>query len=228
MNGGPLTELRLSDASGEEPACIGHVLPPKDKEKPPPLRSILTRPVIISISSYGMLALLVKAAVALIPLVWSTPVELGGLGLSPASIGLWISGFGWMNGIFQYVCFSPLMSRFGPRSVFLTSVLTCALIYALFPFENLALRHASSGSKVAEKLFIILQLSSLGIGEMGFSKSILFSGPVCAPALTKHESIRRRKHVRCFCRSQQAIARRDQWPRADGGVDPTHDWTRHS
>ena len=181
MNSGPLTELRRSgtssDASGEEPANIGHVLPPKDKEKPPPLRSILTRPVIISISSYGMLAFLLMAVVALIPLVWSTPVELGGLGLSPASIGLWMSGFGCTSGIFQYVCFPPLISRFGPRTVFLTSVSMCVLVYTMFPFENLALRHASSHPNVAEKLLIILQLWSFSIAQMGYSKSIPFSRP---------------------------------------------------
>ncbi|KAH9059733.1 major facilitator superfamily domain-containing protein [Lactarius vividus] len=42
-------------------ASISHPLPPKGLEKPPPLRSILTRPVLISISSYAMLALLVTA-----------------------------------------------------------------------------------------------------------------------------------------------------------------------
>ncbi len=179
MNCGPLTGLRPSEtssnAAGEEPASISHVLPPKGVEKPPPLRSVLTRPVLISISSYAMLVLLSTAAIALIPLVWSTSVELGGLGLSPASIGLWMSGYGCMNGVFQYAFFPRLVSRFGPRGVFLTSVSMCALIYVLFPFENLAFRHASGGPKVAERLLITLQLLSLGIAEMGFSKSIPFS-----------------------------------------------------
>jgi len=121
-----------------------------------------------------MLALLTAAGVALIPLVWSTSVELGGLGLSPASIGLWMSGYGCMSGIVQYVFFLRFISRFGPRGVVLTSVSVCALIYASFPFENLALRHASSGPTGAEKLLIMLQLSSLGIGEMGFSAAFMY------------------------------------------------------
>ncbi|KAH9005475.1 major facilitator superfamily domain-containing protein [Lactarius hatsudake] len=158
VNCGPLTGPETSsDALGEEPAGISHtLLPPKGLEKPPPLRSILTRPVLISVSSYAMLALLSTAAIALIPLVWSTSIELGGLGMSPASIGLWMSGYGCVNGIAQYAFFPRLVSRFGPRAVFLASV------------SNLALRHAASGIKVAEKLLITLQLSSLGIAEMGF------------------------------------------------------------
>ncbi|KAH9165758.1 MFS general substrate transporter [Lactarius sanguifluus] len=178
VNYGPLTGPRASETSsnalGEGPAGILPTLPPKGSEKPPPLRSILTRPVLISVSSYAMLALLSTAAIALIPLVWSTSIELGGLGLSPASIGLWMSGYGCMSGIVQYAFFPRLVSRFGPRAVFLASVSVCALIYALFPFENLALRHASSGLQVVERLLITLQLSSLGIAEMGFGASYLF------------------------------------------------------
>ncbi|KAH9027350.1 hypothetical protein EDB84DRAFT_1563434 [Lactarius hengduanensis] len=62
----------------------------------------------------------------------------------------------WQRGIVQYVSVR-------------------ALIYPLFPFENLALRHASNGLKVAERLLITLQLSSFGIAEiMGFGASYLF------------------------------------------------------
>lgn len=177
---GPLTGLRSSGTSRgparEEPANTSpHAgLSPKGTDRLPPLRAVLTRPVLISIASYAMLALLTKASIALIPLVWSTSVELGGLGLSPASIGLWMSVFGFMSGIVQYVIFPRLISRFGPRCVVLTSISTCALVYIVFPFENLALRHASSGPQVVESLLIILQLSSLGIAEMGVSAVLMY------------------------------------------------------
>ncbi|KAH9005477.1 MFS general substrate transporter [Lactarius hatsudake] len=175
---GPLTEPRpsetSSDGAGEESASISPILPPNGLEKPPPLRSILTRPVLISISSYAMLSLLGTASDALIPLVWSTSVEFGGLGLSPASIGLWMSGYGWINGIVQYVLFPRFVSRLGLRRAFLTSVSMCALTYALFPFENLALRHASGGSEVTERLLIMLQLLSAGIADMGYSAIYMY------------------------------------------------------
>ncbi|KAI9443984.1 MFS general substrate transporter [Lactarius indigo] len=180
VNFGPLTGLPPpspeigSDAAGEEPASILHALPPKVLEKPPPLRSILTRPVLISISSYSILALLCMAAIALIPLVWSTSIELGGLGLSPAPIGLWMSGYGCMNGIVQYALFPRFISRFGPKAVFLAGVSICALIYTLFPLENLALRYAPGGSEVAERLLIMSQMSSLCIAQMGFSAIYMY------------------------------------------------------
>ncbi|KAH9005485.1 MFS general substrate transporter [Lactarius hatsudake] len=169
-----LSSTAGSDTAGEESASISHPLPPKASEKPPPLRSILTRPVLISISSYAMLALLSMAAVALIPLVWSTSVEFGGLGLSPASIGLWMSGSGCVNGVVQYAFFPRFVSRFGPRAVFLASISMCALIYALFPFENLASRHTFGGSKVTKRLLIVLQISSLSIAQMGYSTIYMY------------------------------------------------------
>lgn len=180
MNRGPLTELRpsgtISGPAREEPAnTLPHAaLSPKGTDRPPPLSAILNRPVLISIASYGMLALLTKATIALIPLVWSTSVELGGLGMNPASIGLWMSVYGFMSGVVQYVIFPRLISRFGPRSAVLTSISTCALVYIAFPFENLLLRHTSRGLQVMESLLIILQLSSSGIAEMGVCKPIPF------------------------------------------------------
>jgi len=179
VNCGPLTGPHpsgaTSDPAGEEPAGISHsVLSPKGADKPPPFRAILTRPVLISISTSAILALLTKASIALIPLVWSTSVKFGGLGMSPASIGLWMSVYGGISGVVQYVFFPHLISRFGPRSVVLTSVSVCALTYVLFPFENLALGHAPRGLHVAGRLLILLQLTSLGIAEMGSSAIYMY------------------------------------------------------
>ena len=91
-----------------------------------------------------MLALLDMAAMALIPLVWSTPVELGGLDLSPASIGLWMSAYGCLNGVVQFTMFPRVVARLGPGRVFLASITAYVLIYTTFPFENLAARARSS------------------------------------------------------------------------------------
>jgi len=47
----------------------------KDTQKPPPLYSLLTIPVPVSISNYAVLTLLEMASLALIPLIWSTSVD---------------------------------------------------------------------------------------------------------------------------------------------------------
>ncbi len=121
-----------------------------------------------------MLALLDISAMALIPLVWSTPIELGGLSLSPASIGLWLSAYGCLNGVVQFTLFPYVVGRLGPGRVVLASIISYVIIYSMFSFENLAARYATSthggGTNAAVSLFVILQLASTCITDMGFSE----------------------------------------------------------
>jgi hypothetical protein len=127
----------------------------------------------ISIANYGMLALLDMSAMALVPLVWSTPIELGGLDLSPASIGLWLSGYGCLNAVLQFVFFPSVVGRLGPGRVVLVSIAVYIIIYTMFPFENLAARHAAAshgGTNMTLWVLVVLQLAAICITDMGFSE----------------------------------------------------------
>ncbi|KAH9030836.1 MFS general substrate transporter [Lactarius deliciosus] len=178
MNSRPSEKPLCIHANGNSDTHQGEVgdssgldMSPKEPEKPLPLRSVLTKPVVVTIVNHAMFGLLNMVAVTYIPLVWSTPVEFGGLNLSPASIGVWLSLYGGMSGIFQFVFFSHLITRFGPRRIFISSIVACAAIYTIFPFENLALRVAAGGgSNLAFSLLVILQLSSLCVSELGYRK----------------------------------------------------------
>jgi MFS family permease len=143
-------------------------------EGPLPLRALLTRPVVVSVANYGMIALLDMVTGTLLPLVWSTSVEFGGLGMSPASIGLWLGGYGFMNCIFQLVAFPPIVKRFGPRRIFITGLILYSPVYIMFPFENLALRHSSGGLNLTAALLIVLQLSAMPFCAMGFSTIFMY------------------------------------------------------
>ena len=147
--------------------------PPKDTlaDKPLPLRALLTRPVVISIANSAVISLLEIAARTLISLVWSTPVEFGGLSMSPAAIGLWIGAFGFMCGIFQFVAVPRLVRRFGPRHVSIICTTLFFPTYILFSFEILALRHSSHGQNLVLWLLISLQLSAISFAQMGFGMS---------------------------------------------------------
>ncbi|KAH9059712.1 MFS general substrate transporter, partial [Lactarius vividus] len=139
-----------------------------ESDKPLPLRSVLTKPVVITTANYVLLSLLNGVAMTYIPLVWSTPVKYGGLDLSPASIGLGLSLYGGMGGFFQFIFFSHFVSHFGLRRVFVFSIASCAVIFTLFPFENLAV--AIRGPTFIVWLLIILQMSSLCVFDMAYSK----------------------------------------------------------
>jgi hypothetical protein len=158
------TELRATDAIA--PAT------------PLPLHMLLTKPVIISISNYAMLALLDMSAMVLIPLVWSTPVELGGLNLSPATIGLWLSAYGCLNGVLQFAFFPRVVGPLGPGRVVLFGIVAYhdhVIIYTMFSFENMAARYYAisthgTDTDTAVWLFVILQLASICFTDMGFSR----------------------------------------------------------
>jgi hypothetical protein len=153
--------------------------PAKDAKGPLPLRALLTRPVVISVANYGMIGLLDIIGEALIPLVWSTSVEFGGLGMSPASIGLWMAcGYGLMSCVFQLVAFPRIVRRFGPRRLFIASILGFFSVYIMFPFENMALRHSSP---LAAGLLIMLQLSAISFSDVGFGKFAQNFTTLCAP-----------------------------------------------
>ncbi|KAH8993669.1 MFS general substrate transporter [Lactarius deliciosus] len=144
--------------------------PVKDQERPLPLRALLTKPVVVSIANYCMISLLDIITIALIPLVWSTSVGFGGLGMSPASIGLWTSGYGIMNGVFQFVAFPRFVGRFGPWHIFIACIILFFPVYIMFPLESLALRHSTRDLNPAVGLLMILQLSAETLANMGFDR----------------------------------------------------------
>ncbi|KAI9452901.1 MFS general substrate transporter [Lactarius psammicola] len=180
LNSKPSKTLRVARPNSDTPQeevddSPNPDMPLNEPEKPLPLRSVLTKPVVVTVINHAMLGLLTVVSYAYIPLVWSTPVEFGGLDLSPASIGLLLSMYGSMSGIFQLALLSPLITRLGLRRLFVSSIVACAIIYTIFPFENLALRVvAGSGPNLVVWLLVILQLLSLCVSEMGFATMYLY------------------------------------------------------
>ncbi|KAH9005431.1 MFS general substrate transporter [Lactarius hatsudake] len=170
VNSGPVMKPNTEVNSDLLRVGEGEILdgPVKDHESPLPLSALLTRPVVVSIANYCMIPLLEIIAITLIPLIWSTSVEFCGLGMSPASIGLWMTGYGFTNGIFQFVAFPHIVGRLGPRRIFIASTLCFIPVYIMFPFENLALHHPFRGANVVTALLMILQLSAISLSDMGF------------------------------------------------------------
>jgi len=169
----PSAKLQFVTANSDREEEVVSPDLPNESDEPLPIRSVLTKPVVVSLANYSMLALLNAMIESCIPLVWSTPVEYGGLNLSPASIGLWLSLYGFMDGIFQFLFFSHFVSRFGLRRVFVFSIASCALISVIFPFENLAMV-AGGGPNLVVWLLIILQLALYCVFDLGYGAMYIF------------------------------------------------------
>ncbi|KAI0264194.1 MFS general substrate transporter [Gloeopeniophorella convolvens] len=113
----------------------------------PSLRALLTKPVLLSVANYAMLSLLEISLLVLQPLIYSTPISLGGLGMAPAAIGTAVGLLGIPNA-FQFTWFPPAVARFGPRRVFIAGVASFLPAFVLFPLANLAARQGGPDSGV--------------------------------------------------------------------------------
>ncbi|KAG2153184.1 major facilitator superfamily domain-containing protein [Suillus clintonianus] len=83
-----------------------------------PLRDLLTPTVVIPIANYAMLAFLDISFRVLLPLFFSTPTYLGGLGFSPSSIGSWLALFGIVDGVFQALFFAKIVDWLSAKRLF--------------------------------------------------------------------------------------------------------------
>ncbi|KAI6032822.1 MFS general substrate transporter [Pisolithus orientalis] len=141
-------------------------------DAPVPLRTLLTPERILYIVNYGILAMVEICMFVLLPLFLSTPIELGGLGQTPAMIGLWMSGYGIVNSLFQAFFFAPLVSRFGKRTLFRVSYACFIPIFAIFPVVNCVAR--STGIWWGVWGLMGCQLGLAVVTDMAFSSILMY------------------------------------------------------
>ncbi|CAE6442355.1 unnamed protein product [Rhizoctonia solani] len=81
----------------------------------PPLSSLLTPRVCTTILNYALLSLLDISLVSLAPIVFASPVAVGGLGMQPATIGLVLALQGFFTGAAAALLVPRLQRCFGMR-----------------------------------------------------------------------------------------------------------------
>lgn len=119
------------DFAEDEPLSHPH------KHEAMSLRKLVSyQPVLLSVGNYGSLALIEMAFLAVLPLFYSTPPELGGLGFPPSTIGYCMGAFGIMNGVFQGLFFTKIIDRLGPRRLFMVSMGAFTPIYLVGQFTK--------------------------------------------------------------------------------------------
>ncbi|KAF9007542.1 member of major facilitator superfamily multidrug-resistance, DHA1 sub-family [Cyathus striatus] len=109
---------------------------PIDQEKPLPLWSLLTWRVIIAAGNYACLSLVDISFRAIQPLFYSTPIEMGGLGLPPSVIGKILSIYGVFNGLLQVFFFAQINDRWGSKNTFMFGIAAAIPIFMSFPVIN--------------------------------------------------------------------------------------------
>jgi hypothetical protein len=106
------------------------------EDGPLPLRQLLVYPVIISTSNYMALAFLHISLNALMPLFFAMPVEIGGLGFDPPTIGYVMGAYGAFTGLFQAFYFAKIIHYLGERRIFVWGMLTFLPIFTIFPIMS--------------------------------------------------------------------------------------------
>ena len=155
----------------------GEAHPEHTCEPVPPLRDILTGPVVLSIANYLWLSFLDIAFCALGPLFLATPIHLGGLGMSPARIGLSLGILGPLDAVAQGLFFTKILRRLGLKKLFLTCMLCFVPLFAMAPAINHFARQW--GLSPAIWALIVLQCTINCFTEMGFSERGLLNS--CQP-----------------------------------------------
>ncbi|KIM86414.1 hypothetical protein PILCRDRAFT_65362 [Piloderma croceum F 1598] len=159
--------LRVPDNESTEPN-----ISKSTRESPVPLRELFIFPIVISVSNYASLALIDMAMLALLPLFYSSPIEHGGLNLSPSTIGILLGTFGLLNGVFQAFFFAKIIKRLGAKNLFITGISSSILIFLLFPLINLlALRR---GVSPIVWVAVVCQLVITIIMDMSYATIFIF------------------------------------------------------
>ncbi|KAF5359756.1 hypothetical protein D9756_003027 [Leucocoprinus leucothites] len=138
-----------------------------------PLKDLLTRPLLVALANHGFLCFLDQAHQALLPLMYSTSIDLGGLGLRPDQIGLIMGVWGACNAVFQVTCFPKLMAMLGPRKLYIRCFAALLVTFSAFPILNCLARWPAC-PEAAIWLTICCQMTFYTFLFMGYGCTQLF------------------------------------------------------
>ena len=137
-------------------------------DKPPPLRQLLTYPVVISVTNYSCLFFFDSSHFALVPLFFTMPIEIGGLGFDPRRIGYIVGVSRAVDAVFMATYFPKVVRYLGERRTYILSMATFQLLWVLFPVMNLCARHYGISTSVWTGIFLWIVLATSTDMAFGF------------------------------------------------------------
>lgn len=156
-----------------DPAAVDayHNLPQESNLEQPSLRSALkSRTLQLIVVNFAFLAFSEMCYSVLMPLMYSTSIELGGLGLDPYEIGLIMGVWGFVNIFVQMNVLGRVIRKYGASRVYkfaYSSFLICFLMYPVSAY--LARQNGAIGFGVY--VSVLIQLSFQFFIHMGFGTS---------------------------------------------------------
>ncbi|KAH9902895.1 major facilitator superfamily domain-containing protein [Cubamyces lactineus] len=130
--------------------------------QPVGLRTILVPRVLYPILNYGFLALTDQSVIVLVPLMYSTSIDLGGLGFSSFTIGV-IQGIGGcVGGAIQIFTFPYMQRKFGSKRLYGCSFAMYFVVYALFPLLSFVVKREGKVGTAAWALVVLQWVAYVG------------------------------------------------------------------
>ena len=124
--------------------------------------------VLITVINCGFMGFCDMSLAALTPLMWSTSLENGGLGFTPYTIGLVFAVFGILNMFFQAMVVGRVVRCFGPRNVYIGSMVPWLVSVVCFPLERyFAQRAGHADWRVWTVIIVQLVMYCLATGCYG-------------------------------------------------------------
>ena len=139
----------------------------------PDTSTILTHRVLLAIVNFGFLAFLEIALCALLPIFLASSPIVGGLGLSPPSIGTVLGGLGLLNGFIQILFFVPAHEFLGTRLLYTVGVAVFAAIYGLMPLISRWVKECSGSIGWGSWALLAVIGLLCPIENMAFSASLI-------------------------------------------------------
>ena len=125
----------------------------EDGQQKPPSRTLLTRPVLLTVANYSTFAFLEVCVWIFLLLVYTTPIQLGGLGLDPTRMGETMAVYGILKGILQLTVFDHILGFLGLRRTFITLLSCFVPSFLLFPIAGI---HAQYAGRDTVLWFLVL------------------------------------------------------------------------
>lgn len=132
--------------------------PPSRSVKDVAQSGLLTRRLVLVLANYGFLALLDSSLYALYPLLLASPIESGGLGFPPSTIGYIIGVSSLCHGLLQAFAFPSILKRWDAKNVFVASIIAYILLFALLPILHALASRAGRVTPLVWSLIVLAEV----------------------------------------------------------------------
>ncbi|KAJ3744835.1 major facilitator superfamily domain-containing protein [Lentinula detonsa] len=141
---------------------------------------LLTGDLWIVLLNYGLLSFTDMSYFVLIPLVYSSSISIGGLGLSPYQVGLILGIFAFLNGFWNLFVLTKILKKLGPRKMYIISYSSFLVIFPLlWILRDVA--HLAGGVNVLVWILLVCQLLAAAFINTAYNSMSLLVVQIAPP-----------------------------------------------